>query len=131
MSTDAVPVVMDRIEGRGLRVFDGSPSSPTYPYVVVWASSPRRTSNRAADVRVQDSLWWQTTTVGLTAEQCRLAAARVVDALSDWTPTIEGVVSHKVDHLDSQPAARDDSLPDREVFYVTDQWRLRSSPLVG
>lgn len=129
MSTPAE--VIARLEAQGLRVYDADPTSPQYPYVVVWASLPRRSSNRAADVRVQETLWWQTTTVGLTAEQCRAAGMRVIDALSDWTPEVEGRVSHKVEHLDSQPVATDKSLPDRVLLYATDQWRVRSSPVSG
>lgn len=123
--------VIARIEAKGVRVYDADPASPRYPYVVVWASNPRRSSNRAADVRVQDTLWWQTTTVGETAGQCRAAGLRVIDALSDWTPEVEGRVCHKVEHLDAQPIAKDASLPDRVVFYGTDQWRHWSSPVVG
>lgn len=123
--------VIARLQAQNLRVYEADPTNPTYPYVVVWASLPRRSSNRAADVRVQETLWWQTTTVGQTAAQCRAAGMRVIDALSDWTPDVEGVVAHKVDHLDSQPVATDKSLPDRVVFYGTDQWRARSSPVVG
>lgn len=126
-----VDAVFDRLRSTGLRVHDGHPTSPRYPYVVVFFDSAPRSSNRAADVRVQATRSWQTTTVGESAAQCRAAAERVVDVLTDWAPDVPGRVHHKVDHLSSQTVGRDDELLDRAVFYGTDQWSVVSSPVAG
>lgn len=129
MSASTVAVVVARIKSTGLRCFDAAPPSAAYPYVVVYADSAPRSSDREADVRVQADLGWQTTVVGESSDQCRAALDRVVDALTDWRPTLTGRVFHKVEHLSSQPVRADDDLPDRSLFIATDQWRVVSDPV--
>lgn len=129
MSASTVAAIVARIKSTGLRCYDAEPSSPTYPYVVVYADGAPRSSDREADVRVQADQGWQTTVVGETAGQCRAALDRVVDALTDWRPTLPGRVFHKVEHLSSQPVRADDDLPDRSLFIATDQWRVVSDPV--
>lgn len=129
MSASTVAVIVSRIKSTGLRCHDAEPSSPTYPYVVVYADGAPRSSDREADVRVQADQGWQTTVVGETAGQCRAALDRVVDALTDCRPTLAGRAFHKVEHLSSQPVRADDDLPDRSLFIATDQWRVVSDPV--
>lgn len=129
MSASTVAVVIARVKAQNLRCYDAEPSWPTYPYVVVYADAAPRSSDREADVRVQADQGWQTTVVGETAGQCRAALDRVVDALTDWRPTLPGRVFHKVEHLSSQPVRPDDDLPDRSLFIATDQWRVVSDPV--
>ena len=129
MSAATVAVVVARIKSTGLRCFDAAPPSAAYPYVVVYADSAPRSSDREADVRVQADLGWQTTVVGESSDQCRAALDRVVDALTDWRPTLTGRVFHKVEHLSSQPVRADDDLPDRSLYIATDQWRVVSDPV--
>lgn len=129
MSASTVAAIVARIKTTGLRCYDAAPSSSTYPYVVVYADSAPRSSDREADVRVQADLGWQTTVVGETPAQCRAALDRVVDTLTDWRPVVAGRVFHKVEHLSSQPVRPDDDLPDRSLFIATDQWRVVSDPV--
>ncbi len=129
MSAATVAAIVDRIKAQGLRCTTERPSSTAYPYVVVYADSAPRSSDREADVRVTRTLGWQTTVVGESAEQCRAALDRVTDALGDWRPSLPGRVFHKVEHLSSQPVRRDEDLPDRTVFIATDQWRVVSDPV--
>lgn len=129
MSASTVAVIVSRIKSTGLRCHDAAPAAATYPYVVVYADAAPRSSDREADVRVQADLGWQTTVVGETSGQCRAALDRVVDALTDWRPTLPGRVFHKVEHLSSQPVRADDDLPDRSLFIATDQWRVVSDPV--
>lgn len=129
MSASTVAAIVARIKSTGLRCYDAEPSSPTYPYVVVYAGSGPRSSDREADVRVQVTLDWQTTVVGETAGQCRAALDRVVDALTDWRPMVPGRSFTKVEHIDDQRVRRDDDLPDRSLCIATDQWRVVSDPV--
>lgn len=129
MSASTVAAIVARIKSTGLRCHDATPATATYPYVVVYADSAPRSSDREADVRVQADLGWQTTVVGETPAQCRAALDRVVDALTDWRPTLAGRAFHKVEHLSSQPVRPDDDLPDRSLFIATDQWRVVSDPV--
>ena len=131
-AADEVAIVKARIAGSNptpLNVHDSDPATPSYPYVVLYADGGIRSSDRESDQRVQRTLSWQTTTVGQSAAQCRAALDRLNDRLEDWVPAAAGGRSFsKVDHTGSQPVKKDDSLPDRVLFYATDQWRLVSDP---
>lgn len=131
MSAVHVAAVVARIAGSGaqaLRVYDSTPASPTYPYVVVYANGGIRSSDREADLRVRHAQGWQTTVVGVSAGQCRAALDRVTERLEDWRPIVAGWSCSKVEHADSQPIRPDESLPDRVVFYATDQWSTVADP---
>ena len=129
MSAATVAAIVDRIKAQTLRCYDAHPSSPTYPYVVVYADGGVRSSDREADVRVQQAINWQTTVVGESAAQCRAALDRVTAALEDWHPAVAGRSFSKVEHPTSQPVRRDEDLPDRTLFIATDQWRVVSDPV--
>lgn len=129
MSASTVAAIIDRIKAQTLRCYDAKPSSPTYPYVVVYAGGGVRSSDREADIRVQQDIGWQTTVVGDSAAQCRAALDRVTAALEDWRPVVPGRSFHKVEHSTSQPVRRDEDLPDRTLFIATDQWRVVSDPV--
>lgn len=132
MSSEAeVAAVIARLKGDAsapLNVHDSRPASPIYPYVIVYADGGVSSSDREADVRVSRAVTWQTTTVGTSAAQCRSALARVTDRLEDWRPTVAGRMCSKVDHETAQPVRPDDELPDRVVYYATDQWSFVSDP---
>lgn len=127
-AADEVGVVKARLESAVLTVYDTAPTATTYPYVVLYGDGGVRSSDRESDVRVQRSLTLQTTTVGKSVAQCRAALVRVNDSLEDWTPALAGRVFAKVEHTGSQPIKADESLPDRVLFYATDQWRVVSDP---
>lgn len=129
MSAATVGAIVDRIKAQNLRCYDADPTSPTYPYVVVYADGGVRSSDREADVRVTRTLGWQTTVVGVSSSQCRAALDRVTAALEDWRPVVPGRVFHKVEHEASQPVRADEDLPDRSLFIATDQWRVVSDPV--
>lgn len=129
MSAATVAAIIDRIKAQTLRCYDAEPATPTYPYVVVYADGGIRSSDREADVRVQQSVGWQTTVVGTSAAQCRAALDRVTTALEDWRPVVAGRSFDKVEHPTSQPVRRDPDLPDRSLFIATDQWRVVSDPV--
>lgn len=125
-------MVRTRIAGSNptpLTVFDANPTSPVTPYVVLYADSGIRSSDREADQRVTRTLTWQTTVVGKSPTECRNALERLTDRLEDWTPAPAGGRSFsKVEHTGSQPVKPNADLPDRVLFYATDQWRLVSDP---
>lgn len=125
---DAILARLTAGPGGPLNVYDARPSNPTYPYVVVYADAGIRDSDREADVRIRRTLSWQTTTVGVSAAQCRAAVERVADALEDWRPTVTGRDCSKVEHELSRPVSADDTLPDRVVFTGIDQWSTVSNP---
>lgn len=131
MSAAHVAAIIARIAGTGptaLAVYDSRPSSSTYPYVVVYADGGVKSSDREADERVTHTQGWQTTVVAGSAAQCRAALDRVHARLENWTPTVTGWTCSKVEHEDSQPLKPDESLPDRVVFYATDQWSIVADP---
>ena len=128
MSAAEVAAVIDRLKAAPLNAYDSLPKTPTYPYVIVYADGGVASSDRAADRRITRSIGWQTTTVGVSAAQCRAALDRVTAALEDWRPAVDGRVCTKVDHEGSQPVRPDDEMPDRVLFIATDQWRVVSEP---
>ena len=125
MSASQVAAIVARLASGPagtLHAYDAVPSSPVYPYVVVYADGGVRSSDREADIRTSKTLTWQTTVVGTSAGQCRAALDRVTAALEDWRPVVTGYTASKVDHESAQPVRPDESLPDRTVFIGTDQW---------
>ena len=127
MSSDHVAAIVARIAGTGaqaLNVYDSRPTSPTYPYVIVYAGAGVSSSDREADERIRRTVEWQTTVVGVSAAQCRAALDRVHARLENWTPVVAGWTASKVqqDEGDARAIKPDDSLPDRTVFYATDDW---------
>lgn len=125
MSTAHVAAIVARLASGPagtLNAYDSLPSAPIYPYVIVYADGGVKSSDREADLRVRKTLTWQTTVVGVSAAQCRAALDRATAALEDWRPAVTGWTASKVEHESSQPLRPDESLPDRVVFYATDQW---------
>ena len=131
MSAAEVAAIKARIAGSGvttLAVYESVPANPTYPYVALYAGAGISTSDREADERIRREVAWQTTTVGVSPEQCRAALDRVNARLENWRPDVAGRTCSKVEHEDSQPMRPDASLPDRVVFYGTDRWSTVSDP---
>jgi hypothetical protein len=131
VSAAHVAAVVARIAGSGaqaLNVYDSKPTSPAYPYVVVYADGGIKSSDREADERVTHTQGWQTTTVGTSVAQCRAALDRVHARLENWTPAVTGWTCSKVEHDSTQPIRPDESLPDRVVYYATDQWSTVADP---
>lgn len=111
-----------------LNVYDSRPTTPAYPYVIVFADEGIRDSDREFDARVRRTVSFETLTIGQSAAQCRAARARVNDALEDWIPTVAGRSCSKVEHPNSRPTITDDTLPDRTVFSGVDEWSVVSNP---
>lgn len=128
MSAAEVDAILARIRSGPLNAHDAQPSSPTYPYAVVYADGGVRSSDREADERVTRTVAWQTTVVGISPGQCRAALDRMTALLEDWRPVVAGRVCSKVEHESSQPVRPDEDLPDRSLFIATDQWRVVSDP---
>ena len=131
MSAAHVAAVIARLKGDAsapLNVYDSRPTSPSYPYVIVYADGGVKSSDREADERVTHTQGWQTTTVGASAAQARAALDRVTSRLENWRPTVTGWTCSKVEHESTQPVRPDESLPDRVVFYATDQWSTVADP---
>lgn len=131
MSAPIVAAIIARIAGTGstaLAVHDSRPTSPTYPYVIVYADGGVKSSDREADERIRHTQGWQTTTVGVSAAQCRAALDRLNARLENWVPVVTGWTCSKVEHEAPQPVRPDESLPDRTVFYATDQWSTVADP---
>lgn len=129
MSAAEVAVVKARIEAGPLTAYDSRPTTAAdYPYVILYSGAGIGTSDREADVRVQHDITFQTTTVGVSSAQVRTALDRLNAQLEDWTPTLTGRRFSKVAHTGSQMVKADEDLPDRVLFYATDQWRVVSDP---
>ena len=131
MSAVHLAAVVARIAGSGahaLAVYDSRPTSATAPYVVVYGGAGVGSSDREADERVRRTIEWQTTVVGTSPAQCRAALDRAAARLENWVPTVTGWTCSKVEHESSQPVRADESLPDRVIFYATDQWSFVADP---
>lgn len=131
MSAAHVEAILARGRGTGptaLAGYDSRPTAPTYPYFIVYADGGVKSSDREADERIRHTQGWQTTVVGQSAAQCRAALDRLHARYENWTPTLTGWTFSKVEHEDSQPIRPDESLPDRVVFYATDQWSTVADP---
>lgn len=130
MSADEAAAVLTRLGGLSLAggAADATPDAPSYPYVVVYMDGGVGYSDRESDQSVRRTVHYQTTTVGASSAQARAALDLVVAALEDWAPTVTGRTCSRTVHLSSQPVRPDDSLPDRVVFFATDQWSFVSDP---
>ena len=128
MSAAEVAAIKARIVSGGVAAHDAQPSSPTYPYAIIYADSGVGTADRESGAMSVRSIGWQTTTVGVSAAQCRAAADRVTASLEGWRPTVAGRSLSRVAHEASQPVRADEDLPDRTLFIATDQWRVVSEP---
>lgn len=130
MSADEAAAVVAHLNGVGLAggAHDGSTSAATYPYVVVYMDSGPGFGDRETYQSFRRRVGFQTTVVGGSVAQARAALDRVVAALEDWAPTVAGRTCTRVDHASGQPVRPDESLPDRVVFYATDQWSFVSDP---
>jgi hypothetical protein len=131
VSAAHVAAIVARIAGSGaqaLRAYDTKPATYTYPYVLVYADGGVKSSDREADERVTHTQGWQTTVVGESVAQCRAALDRVHARLENHRPVVTGWTCSKVEHESSQPIEADDSMPDRVVFYGTDQWSFVADP---
>jgi hypothetical protein len=130
VSAEHVAAVISRLSAQNLKggAHDSTPAAPTYPYVVVYADGGVKSSDREADERIQHTQGWQTTVVGISAAQCRAALDRVTGSLENWRPEVTGWTCSKVEHPTTQPIRPDESLPDRVVFYATDQWSFVADP---
>ena len=130
MSAEHVAAVVARLSAQNLKggAHDSTPPAPVYPYVVVYADGGVKSSDREADERLTHTQGWQTTVVGRSAEQCRAALDRVTGCLENWRPEVAGWTCSKVEHPTTQPIRPDESLPDRVVFYATDQWSFVADP---
>ena len=129
MSDTVRDAILERLTAAPLKVFSSPPgASEKYPYVVVYFDSGMRSSDRVSDARVSREHGWQTTVVGVNADQVVAALDRVTAALEDWRPTVTGRSCQKVTHDGSQPTRHDETLPDRTLFIATDQWLVTSDP---
>lgn len=131
MSSAHVAAIMERLAGDAsapLHVYDSRPTSPTYPYVIVYANGGVKSSDREADERITHTQDWSTTTVGVSAAQCRAALDRVIERLENWRPEIAGWTVSKVEHGISRDIKPDEELADRTVYYATDQWSFVADP---
>lgn len=131
MSAVHIAAIIARLQGDAsapLTVYDSRPATATPPYVIVYAGAGVRSTDREADERVRHTVAWQTTVVGSSAAQCRSALDRAAGRLENWAPVVTGWSCSVVDHEDSQPIRPDESLPDRVVFYATDQWSTVADP---
>lgn len=110
-----------------IHVYDGEPpSAAPLPYVVVYASVGRLSSDRLSAVPNVDSPDLQATVVGGSAEACRILGRRVRAVLLGRLPLADRQ-TWRGEHLDSQPIRRDDDIQDRVVFYGVDRYRLTST----
>lgn len=127
--TDFEGAVLARAKVPGVNATDTPPSSPTYPYTVIYFDGAPRTAEREADVHVTQTHGFYSVTVGVSAVQARESRKRLVERFTDWSPLVDGRTVSKVVHDGTQPTRSDASLPDRTLFIATDQWRAVSTPV--
>jgi hypothetical protein len=130
VSADFPSAILERLDAPGVNGTDTppSPTATTYPYTVVYFDGEPRSSDREADVRITRTHGFQTVTVGRSVAQVRRSRERLVDALTDWVPTVTGRTVSKIEHDSSQLAKPDPEMPDRTLYIATDQWRAVSDP---
>lgn len=100
---------------------------PPRPYVVVHAPVGKSTVNNLTGNSGALEALIQTTSVGDTAESCRIVARRVKAALLDIRPVIVDRVSFPIRHEDSLPP-RVDNQVQPPVLFAVDRWLTSSVP---
>lgn len=133
MSADFPAAILERLAAPGINGTDTPPvpgaEGVTYPYTAVYFDGSPRSSDREADVRVRQEHGFQTVTVGVSPGQVRSSRDRLMNALTDWIPTVTGRSVSKIDNDGSQPVRPDPDMPDRSLYIATDQWRAVSDPV--
>jgi hypothetical protein len=111
-----------------LRVHDGAvPNLPQIPYVVLWTAAPVRSSDRLSGLATNADAHFQTSAVGLSAEQVRLVQDHVHAQLLSVRLVVAGRSMALVRHLAAPMILRDDSV-DPPLFLGADQWGVFSAP---
>ena len=109
-------------------VYDGDvPNLPPYPYVVLWAGSTVRSSDRLTGQYVNAGSGFQTTCVGLSVAQVRAVRERVHTGLLDARLSVPGVQTARIKH-EASPSPYAELERDPTVFLAVDQWSTFSVP---
>ena len=122
--------VLERLEAALGRVplYDGDvPDLPPYPYVVLWAGSTVRSSDRLTGQHVNAGSGFQTTCVGLSVAQVRAVRERVHTGLLDARLSVPGMEMSRVRH-EASPSPYAELEKDPTVFLAADQWSTFSVP---
>lgn len=116
--------IEDRIREQGLHVG----ARATYPYVLVYPSTPMRSSMSMADRREATSVTFNTLAVADDRDICVQVVDRLDAALGSWRPAVAGRMAWKVDHTWSRPVGKSEELADRDAWEAADTWVLLSVP---
>lgn len=114
-----------------LTLYDGIVPGPdeglSFPYVVLWAATPLRWSDRMCGLQGNARELFSTTAVGFTADQVGWVQEKVHAALVDVRAVISGRSCERIQHVDSASADIDyDVRP--SVLTAVDSWLFVSVP---
>ncbi len=105
-------------------VFDGIiPKTPPSRYVIVYIDIGTLEAVAACNQSDSAYIRWQTTTVADDGGQARWLAEKVRSAV-DVTPTATGWVCGQIKHVYSQRPQRDETVAERPVVYLIDQYEV-------
>jgi hypothetical protein len=125
--------IIDHLGSLGVSVGDGrapAAASPAFPYVVVYSLDSPERSGPMSDGQADVTHNQQTTTVGITQEQCQLLLDDVRARMRDDTLTIAGRVVHLIEVEEGDGVERDDD-ESPPLFYCVDIYSILTGPSDG
>lgn len=105
-------------------VFDAIiPKTPPARYVIVYIDNGTRHALAACGQSDSAYVRWQTTTVAPDGGQVRWLGEKVLEIV-DSTPTATGWVCGQIQHIYGQRPQRDETVAERPVVYLIDQYEV-------
>jgi hypothetical protein len=117
----------------GVSVGDGrapAGASPAFPYVVVYPLDAQDRSGPMSDGQADVTHVQQTTTVGVTQEQCQTLLDNVRARMRDDTLAVAGRIVHLVEVEEGDGVERDDD-ESPPLFYCVDIYSILTGPSDG
>lgn len=122
--------ILDRLKAHPQlagKVFEGPVRHSPSLYVVVWANSGLRSSDRYTGAQGNVTTSYTVHSVGLDAAGAAYVNERVMQQLIDFRPVVVGRMCQRVKHEVSRPIQVDrDATP--PLYYVVDQFDVLSFP---
>lgn len=109
-------------------IYDGSvPGIPAARYVCVYGAIGMRSPDAIDGVSRAQAFDVQVTSVAVNGAQCRWLAEHVRDAITDWIPTVDGMVTPMFRHEVSRRPTADESVADRHLMFAVDQFSISAT----
>lgn len=126
--------ILAQLAETGFPVFDGhvpldaeTRAPADQRYLVLYVAPPRRTTEDIVGGYVEESLYFQVTSVGRAQVQAYDVATATTRALAGWEADVTGWSCGPCDPTSSTAIARDDDIPSTLIFFSTATFKIEST----